>query len=102
MPRTILAAALLAAAVAPSLASVPANAQSGPVGRLLDELRSHFTLHKVPVPPEVFRDFGDGNLADSTPIWVTVDVIAAKGSNLYYDEVKTQGPWVSQTIPNAR
>jgi hypothetical protein len=31
------------------------------------------------IPPEIFRDFGDGDSADSASIWVTVDVKAAIG-----------------------
>src|ERR1700736_6254430 len=49
------------------------------------------------IPPEIFRDFGDGDLADSGSIWVTVDVHAAVGSNLYADPIKDDGRWVTQT-----
>ncbi len=56
---------------------------------LLAEVRHSFTLHGKPIPPEIFRDFGDGDLADSVgSIWVTVDLEAAVGSNLYYDDIK--------------
>jgi hypothetical protein len=55
---------------------------------LLAEVRHAFTLHGKPIPPEIFRDFGDGDLADSGSIWVTVDLEAAVGSNLYYDDIK--------------
>jgi hypothetical protein len=48
------------------------------------------------IPPEIFRDSGDGDLADSDGIWVTVDVKAAIGSNLYSDEIRQNGAWISQ------
>jgi hypothetical protein len=57
---------------------------------LLAEVRKSFTVHGKPIPPEIFRDFGDGDLADSGPIWVTVDLLAATGSNLYYDAITGQ------------
>jgi hypothetical protein len=63
---------------------------------LLAELRRTFTVDGKPVPPEVFRDFGDGDMADSGPIWVTVDVKAAIGSNLYFDTISRNGDWVDQ------
>ena len=55
-----------------------------------------FTLNGQIIPPEIFRDFGDGNLADSDSIWVTVDLAAAVGSNLYYDPIREYGPWKIQ------
>jgi hypothetical protein len=54
-------------------------------------MRQSFTLDGKTIPPEIFRDFGDGDLADSGAIWVTVDVKAAIGSNLYYDAIKHEG-----------
>jgi hypothetical protein len=63
---------------------------------LLAEVRSSFKLHGKPIPPEIFRDFGDGNLADSSDIWVTVNVAAAIGSNLYFDTVEEDADWVVQ------
>ena len=65
----------------------------------LDELRRAFTLQGKPVPPEVFRDLGDGDLGDSGAILVTVDAQAAIGSNRYADEIKQNGRWVVQTHP---
>jgi hypothetical protein len=62
----------------------------------LDELRKTFTLKGKPVPPEVFRDMGDGDMADSGGIIVTIDVKAAIGSNLYFDDIKIDGAWVTQ------
>jgi hypothetical protein len=64
---------------------------------LLDEVRKTFTVGGKRIPPEIFRDFGDGDLADSGSIWVTVDVHAAVGSNLYADPIKDDGRWVTQT-----
>ncbi|HUI34054.1 MAG TPA: hypothetical protein VLX67_00865, partial [Stellaceae bacterium] len=63
---------------------------------LIAELRRSFTVDGKPVPPEIFRDFGDGDLADSGAIWVTVDVRAAIGSNLYFDAISRNGDWVVQ------
>lgn len=81
---------LAAASPAPLLAVDPSSA-------LMEEMRRTFTLEGKPVPPEVFRDFGDGDLADSGAIWVTVDVKAAIGSNLYFDEIERSGRWINQT-----
>jgi hypothetical protein len=56
---------------------------------LLAEVRHSFTINGKPIPPEIFRDFGDGDLADSVgSIWTTVDLDAAIGSNLYGDDIK--------------
>ena len=63
----------------------------------LAEVRRAFTLNGKPIPPEIFRDFGDGNMADSESIWVTVDLEAAVGSNLYADDIKKNGSWFSQS-----
>jgi hypothetical protein len=70
----------------------------------IDELRTSFTVAGEPVPPEIFRDMGDGDLADSGSIIVTIDVKAATGSNHYADPVKRNGAWVSQARqdPNDR
>ena len=82
-------------------AGAPAMAQNaGDDAALLREVRHAFTLHGKPIPPEIFRDFGDGDLADSGAIWVTVDVDAAVGSNLYADDIKTEGKWLSQKRAN--
>ncbi|MFT4120343.1 hypothetical protein [Bradyrhizobium sp.] len=63
----------------------------------IDELRQSFTVDGEPVPPNVFRDMGDGNLADSGSIIVTIDVKAATGSNLYADPIRRNGAWVVQS-----
>jgi hypothetical protein len=73
----------------------PALAES--VSASLDEVRHSFTLDGKRVPPEIFRDMGDGDLADSGAILVTVDIKAAVGSNLYADDIVKDGPgWVAQ------
>ena len=63
---------------------------------LVAEVRRTFTLKGQVIPPEIFRDFGDGNLADSDTIWVTVDLAAAVGSNFYYDPIRQYGDWKIQ------
>ena len=63
---------------------------------LIAEMRRTFTLDGKPIPPEVFRDFGDGDIADSGSIWVTIDVKPAIGSNLYFDDIKKVGDWIEQ------
>jgi hypothetical protein len=63
---------------------------------LVTEVRRAFTLNGQVIPPEIFRDFGDGNLADSDTIWVTVDLAAAVGSNLYFDPIRQYGDWKIQ------
>src|SRR5580692_11554301 len=68
-----------------------------PTAALVAEVRRSFTVHGKPIPPQIFRDFGDGDMADSGSIWVTVDVAAATGSNLYYDPIKQDGGFVAQT-----
>jgi hypothetical protein len=62
----------------------------------VEAVRHSFTLNGKAIPPEIFRDFGDGDLADSGDIWVTVNLKAAIGSNLYFDEIKQDGRWISQ------
>jgi hypothetical protein len=57
----------------------------------VSEVRGSFTLNGQTIPPGIFRDFGDGNLADSGSIWVTVDLAAAVGSNLYDDPIREHG-----------
>ncbi len=83
----ILLAALIACA-APALAA----------GQL-DELRRSFTLDGKPVPPGIFRDFGDADLDDSLPSVVTIDVKAAIDSNRYGDPIARRGDWVTQSRP---
>jgi hypothetical protein len=87
---------------APVLAQDVQNASSrdSSDAALLAEVRHAFTLHGKPVPPEIFRDMGDGDLGDSGAIWVTVDIVAAIGSELYGDPIKQEHGWVIQTKPN--
>lgn len=79
-----------------SMASGLASANERTSAELVAELRRSFTIDGKPVPPEIFRDFGDGDLANSGAIWVTVDVRAAIGSNLYFDALSRNGDWVVQ------
>jgi len=67
----------------------------------IDELRQSFTVGGEPVPPNIFRDMGDGDLADSGSIIVTIDAKAATGSNLYADPIKRNGAWVAQSKASA-
>lgn len=85
---------------APSFAKTAAAQTSKPdaaTAALVAEVRHSFTIHGKPIPPEIFRDFGDGDMADSGSIWVTVDVLAATGSNLYYDPIsQPDGGFIAQ------
>lgn len=96
MPRRLLF--LIAACLAlPPFAGTQAQPKGPvPTPTLLAEVRRSFTLDGERIPPEIFRDFGDGNLADSAPIWVTVDLRAAVGSNFYADDITQSGDWVIQ------
>jgi hypothetical protein len=60
------------------------------------EVRRAFTLDGKTIPPGIFRDFGDGNLADGDSIWITVDLAAAVGSNLYFDPIREVRDWKIQ------
>jgi hypothetical protein len=87
-----------AGAGAPPIAKAAAqDASQASAAALVAEVRRSFTINGKPIPPEIFRDFGDGDLADSGAIWVTIDAAAAIGSNLYYDEIKQDGSTISQT-----
>jgi hypothetical protein len=97
LSRLIVAAAaavwIFACADAPRVANAadqPGSSAAGSSAALLAEVRKSFTVKGQPIPPEIFRDFGDGDLADSGAIWVTVDVLAATGGNLYYDTITGQ------------
>jgi hypothetical protein len=89
----ILALAVTASFLPPLVATADDAAATG---AFIDEVRHSFTLKGKPIPPEIFRDFGDGDLAGSGSIWVTVDVKAAIGSNLYFDDIKQNGSWINQ------
>jgi len=88
MRRLAFVLAALVACAAPALAASP-----------LDELRRSFTLDSKPVPPDVFRDFGDADLGDSLPTVVTIDVKAAIDSNRYGFPIARRGDWVTQSRP---
>jgi len=87
----------------PSIANA-ADQQAAPAGAspaaLVAEVLKSFTINGKPIPPEIFRDFGDGDMADSGAIWVTVDALAATGSNLYYDAIADDHGWFSQKTGN--
>jgi hypothetical protein len=90
-------AALALCMIGSSLVPPPAWAgKAAPMPALIAEVRRAFTLNGKQIPPEIFRDFGDGDLADSESIWVTVDVNAAIGSNLYFDAIAQNGAWTIQ------
>ena len=90
MRRLAFAFVALLALAAPALAAGP-----------LDELRRSFTLDGKPVPPGVFRDFGDADLGDSLPSVVAIDVKAAIDSNRYGDSITQNGGWLTQSRPAA-
>ena len=91
--RTLLAACCaLACLAAGGAGAAEANEAAG----LMAEIRKTFTLRGKLIPPEIFRDFGDGNLAESRSIWTSVDLDAAVGSNPYLDEIGRSGAWVVQ------
>jgi hypothetical protein len=78
------------------LPAAQAGSDAKGAAALASEVRKSFTLSGQIIPPEVFRDFGDGNIADSDSIWVTVDLVAAVGSNLYADPIREYGTWKIQ------
>jgi hypothetical protein len=88
MRRVAFAFVALIALAAPALGAGP-----------LDELRRSFALDGKPVPPDVFRDFGDADLDDSLPSVVTIDVKAAIDSNRYGDPIARRGDWLTQSRP---
>ena len=88
MRRLAFVLVALIACAAPALAASP-----------LDELRRSFTLDGKPVPPDVFRDFGDADLGDSLPAVVTIDVKAAINSNRYGFPIARRGGLVTQSRP---
>jgi hypothetical protein len=64
----------LACTDAPRMANAadqPGSSAASSSAALLAEVRKSFTVKGQPIPPEIFRDFGDGDLADSGAIWVT-------------------------------
>jgi hypothetical protein len=97
------AMAVITAASGAPLAAKAADQGLSPASAaaLVAEVRHGFTIHGQPIPPEIFRDFGDGDLADSGAIWVTIDAAAAIGSNLYFDPIKQDGAHISQSKPSA-
>lgn len=85
------------AIVAILLLAVATPAWSASTDAALKELRQSFTIDHKPVPPQVFADFGDADMADSGSIRITIDVLAAIGSNLYFGEIaRSPMGWLSQ------
>lgn len=62
----------------------------------MDEVRQSFTLNGKPIPPGIFRDLGDGDMADSISILVSADLKAAVGSNRYSEDISKSGKWIVQ------
>jgi hypothetical protein len=80
--RSIIAITVLCALLPAAQAGSDAkNADKGAAAQVA-EVRKSFTLNGQIIPPGIFGDFGDNNLADSDSIWVTVDLATAVGSNL--------------------
>jgi hypothetical protein len=91
LTATLCAAAIIACCGAATMTKAQdASASSAAPAALVAEVRKSFTINGKPIPPEIFRDFGDGDLADSGSIWVTADRLAATGSNMYYDTITGQ------------
>ena len=99
-PLAAVAALCLVTCCGPPVVAGAAGERSShadaPPTALVAEVRRGFTVNGKPIPPEIFRDFGDGDLANSGNIWVTVNVLAATGSNLYFDDIKQDGGWIAQ------
>lgn len=94
-----LAACWIAAGAAPpnAQAAQPSARPDAETAALVAEVRKSFTVRGRPIPPGIFWEFGDGDLADSGNIWVTVNVAAAVGSNFYGDDIKEEGKgWFAQ------
>jgi hypothetical protein len=87
---------IMFAALCGLLPAAQAGSDAKSAAAQVSEIRKSFTLNGQIIPPEIFRDFGDGNLADSDGIWVTVDLAAAVGSNLYADPIREYGAWKIQ------
>jgi hypothetical protein len=86
----------LAAVVFGLLQLVVSSGAMAQSAALVAELRQGFTLGGKVVPPEIFRDMGDGDLADSKSILTTVDLDAAVGSNRYADGIRDVAGWQVQ------
>jgi hypothetical protein len=91
---------MLAAAVASCIWANAAHAQPQSRAPTMDaqvlELERTFTLSGKPVPPMVFRDLGDGDLADSEHAVDSIDLVAAIGSNLYAATITGTAGWINQ------
>ena len=94
--RSIIAITALCALLPAAQAGSDAKNTDKGAAAQVAEVRKSFTLNGQIIPPGIFGDFGDNNLADSDSIWVTVDLAAAVGSNLYYDPIREYGAWKIQ------
>jgi hypothetical protein len=86
----------------PSHAAQTLTRPDAETSALVAEVRARFTVHGKPVPPGIFWEFGDGDLADAGNIWVTVNVAAATGSNVYFDDIAHDKNWFSQKPQSPR
>ena len=59
---TALTLGVIASCVPPATGTAD---DAGSTAALIAEVRRSFTLDGEQIPPEIFRDFGDGDLADS-------------------------------------
>lgn len=57
------------------------------VEQALKEVNKSFTCKGEPIHPGLIREF-EGFISDGKPITLTVDVLAALGTNEYFDKVK--------------
>lgn len=95
--RLVAALLVVAAAVCISTSACDASPQPGPpMDPQLVELGRTFTLSGKPVPPLIFVDLGDGDLADSEHAIDSIDLIAAAGSNLYSAPITNNAGWMNQ------
>ncbi len=94
MPRLL--AIVIASWFMSSLAAADPATTPVSTNAAVDEVRQSFTLDGKPIPPGIFRDLGDGDMADSISILVSVDLKAAVGSNRYSEDISKSGPWLVQ------
>ena len=93
--------AVCALAVA-STSGKAATLEMPTLANVLAETRAHFTIDGKPIPPEIFVDFGDADMADSRPILIAIEALAAMDSNRYADPINKSGAWVRQTRANEK
>src|SRR5579875_710132 len=79
-----------------SIRAVRAESGTAAGDALLNEIRHSFTLHGRPVPPLLFRNLGDGDLADARAVFDSADLVAAVASDLYATETRQLAGWTVQ------